>query len=149
MSYWFELGYAGLFFASFLAATIVPFSSDAVVVSMVAGGYDPFWSITIATIGNTLGGLSSYGLGWIGKWDWIEKYLRIKKEKLEKMQVRISKYTGLAAFLTWLPIVGDVIAVALGLLKINVYKVTIFMTAGKLARYIVIVYLWDMLWKYN
>lgn len=144
MSYWFELGYAGLFFASFLAATIVPFSSDAVVVGMVTGGYDAFWSITIATIGNTLGGMSSYGFGYIGKWDWIEKYLRIKKERLERMQLRIKKYTGLAAFLTWLPIVGDIIAVALGLLKINVYKVTIFMTAGKLARYIAIVYLWDI-----
>ena len=144
MSYLFELGYAGLFFASFLAATIVPFSSDAIVVGMVAGGYDAFWTITIATIGNTLGGLSSYGLGYLGKWDWIEKYLKIKKEKLEKMQIRIKKYTGLAAFLTWLPIVGDVIAVALGLLKINVYKVTIFMTVGKLARYIAIVYLWDI-----
>jgi len=59
------------------------------------------------------------------------------------MRERIKKYTAIAAFLTWLPIVGDIIAVALGLLKINVYKVTLFMTLGKLARYVVIVYLWD------
>ena len=140
----FEVGYVGLFFASFLAATIIPFSSDAIVVTMVALGYDAFQTIAIATIGNTLGGVSSYGLGWLGKWDWIEKYLKIKKEKIEKMRQRIQKYTGLAAFLTWLPFIGDVIAVTLGFLKINFFKVAIFMTTGKLARYIVIVYLWDI-----
>jgi len=140
----FEVGYVGLFFASFLAATIIPFSSDAIVVTMVALDYDAFQTIAIATIGNTLGGLSSYGLGWLGKWDWIEKYLKIKKEKIEKMRQRIQKYTGLAAFLTWLPFIGDVIAVTLGFLKINFFKVAIFMTTGKLARYIVIIYLWDI-----
>lgn len=139
------VGFSALFFASFLAATIVPFSSDAVVVSMVANGYDPVWTIIIATFGNTLGGMSSYGLGWLGKWDWIEKYLRIKREKIEKMRLRVGKYTGIAAFLTWLPIIGDIIAVTLGILRINVWRVFLFMTAGKLARYIVIVYLWDRL----
>lgn len=145
MSFLFDLGYLGLFFASFLAATIVPFSSDSIVVVMVATGYNSFLTILIATVGNTLGGLSSYAIGWFGKWDWIEKYLKIKREKLEKMQIRIKKYTAIAAFLTWLPIIGDIIAVALGLLKINVYKVTLFMTIGKLARYIAIVYLWDVI----
>ncbi len=145
MSYLFELGYLGLFLASFLAATVVPFSSDTIVVAMVATGYNSFLTILIATIGNTIGGLSSYAIGWFGKWDWIEKYLKIKREKLEKMQIRIKKYTALAAFLTWLPIIGDIIAVALGLLKINVYKVTVYMTIGKLARYVAIVYLWDII----
>ncbi len=139
------IGYSGLFLASFLAATIIPFSSDALVVTMVASGFDPFWTITIATIGNTLGGMSSYGVGWLGKWEWIEKYFRIPKPKIEKIRERVRKYTGLAAFLTWLPGVGDAIAVTLGLLKINTWRVLIFMTAGKLARYIVLVYLWDLI----
>ncbi|PIV58730.1 MAG: hypothetical protein COS14_08000 [Bacteroidetes bacterium CG02_land_8_20_14_3_00_31_25] len=143
MSYFFDLGYFGIFLASFLAATVIPFSSDTVVVAMVAYGYNSTLTILIATLGNTLGGMSSYALGWLGKWEWIEKYLKIKREKIEKMRERIKKYTAIAAFLTWLPIVGDIIAVALGLLKINVYKVTLFMTLGKLARYVVIVYLWD------
>ena len=137
-------GYAGLFLASFLAATIVPFSSDAIVVAMVSNDFDPFWTITIATIGNTLGGMSSYGLGWLGKWEWIEKYMRIKLSSIEKMRIKVRKITGLAAFLTWLPIIGDLIAVTLGVLKINGWKVLLFMAAGKLARYIVIVYVWDI-----
>lgn len=141
---WLEVGYTGLFFASFLAATIIPLSSDALVVVMSVSGFDPFWTITIATVGNTLGGISSYGVGRLGKWDWIEKYFRIPKTKIEKMRDRVRKYTGLAAFLTWLPGIGDVIAVTLGLLKINVLWVTLFMTLGKLARYIVLVYLWNL-----
>lgn len=142
LSDWFEVGYAGLFFACFLAATIIPFSSDALVVVMAASGYDPFLTITIATIGNTLGGLSSYGVGRLGRWDLIEKYFRIPKTKIEKMRDRVRKFTGLAAFLTWLPAIGDAIAVTLGLLKINIWRVILFMTLGKLARYIVLVYLW-------
>ena len=74
----------------------------------------------------------------------IEKYFKIPKTKIEKMRDRVRKYTGLAAFLTWLPGIGDAIAVTLGLLKINILRVSFFMTLGKLARYVALVYMWDL-----
>ena len=78
-----ELGYLGLFIASFLAATVVPFSSEVVFSALVFGGLDPWICVIVASLGNWLGGMSSYFLGRLGKMEWIEKYLRVKREKIE------------------------------------------------------------------
>lgn len=134
-----------MFIASFLAATVIPFSSDAVVITMVAFGFNPLTTILVATAGNTLGGMSGYFIGRLGKWEWIEKYLRIRKEKIKRMQGRIKKFAGITAFFTWLPAVGDIIAITLGVLRINVWFVVVFMLIGKLSRYVFIVYLWDLI----
>lgn len=137
----FEYGYAGLFIASFVAATIIPLSSEALLGLMIYNGYNIPLSITVATIGNSLGGMTSYYLGYLGKWEWLEKYFRIKKEKIAAFQKKIYKRGGIAAFFTWLPFVGDLIAVSLGVLRCNVWMVAVFMFAGKLARYLVWAYL--------
>ncbi len=133
----FESGYLALFLASFLAATVVPFSSEALLSGMLAGGYDLYWCLGLATLGNWLGGMSSYGLGWLGKTEWIEKYLRIKHEQIEKTKRKIAGKEMWIAFFCWLPGVGDVIAVLLGLLKVNTWYVAIGMFVGKLLRYVV------------
>ncbi len=136
-----ELGYVGLFIISFLAATIIPFSSEGLLAIFVASGL-PLWpSILIATLGNTLGGVSTYYLGYIAKWKWITKYLKVSEVKADKTKLQIQKYGVPIAFFTWLPIVGDLIALALGLVKANFAKVLLFMFTGKLARYIVIGYI--------
>lgn len=133
----FESGYFALFLASFLAATVVPFSSEALLSGMLAGGYDLYWCLGLATMGNWLGGMSSYGLGWLGKTGWIEKYLRIKNEQIVKTQERIKGKELWISFFCWLPGIGDVIAVLLGLLKVNVWYASIGMLIGKMLRYIV------------
>ena len=73
-------GYLGLFIASFLAATVVPFSSELVFTALVLGGLDPWICVLVATAGNWLGGLTCYWLGSLGKLEWIEKWFRIKKK---------------------------------------------------------------------
>ncbi|MCP4214907.1 MAG: DedA family protein, partial [bacterium] len=77
-----DYGYLGLFAGSFLAATIVPFSSEALLSAMIYMGYDVTVCVTVASIGNWLGGMSSYFLGYLGKLEWIEKYLKVKKASL-------------------------------------------------------------------
>ena len=60
-----ELGYLGLFIASFLAATVVPFSSEVIFSAMVFGGFDEWTCVLIATVGNWLGGMTCYYLGLV------------------------------------------------------------------------------------
>lgn len=136
-----ELGYFGLFIAAFLAATVLPFSSEVVFSALVIAGMDMWWCIIWATLGNWLGGLSCYYLGYLGKIEWIEKYLKIKKEKIEKLQIWLQGKGGLMAFFVFLPGIGDVIAVALGFLRANVALVAISMFLGKFIRYIVWIYI--------
>ena len=132
-----EWGYLGLFIASFLGATIIPFSSELVLSLLIIKGYDFNLSLLVATTGNWLGGLSSYFLGRLGKWSTLEKYFRLKKEKIAKFKTNIDKWGSLLAFFCWLPIIGDPIAVGLGFFRINYLLVALWMFMGKLIRYIV------------
>jgi membrane protein YqaA with SNARE-associated domain len=132
-----EWGYLGLFIASFLGATIIPFSSELVFSLLIIKGYDFNLSLLVATTGNWLGGLSSYFLGRLGKWSTLEKYFRLKKEKIVKFKTNIDKWGSLLAFFCWLPIIGDPIAVGLGFFRTNFLLVALWMFIGKLIRYIV------------
>lgn len=129
-----------LFLQSFLAATIVPFSSEVVLTGMILEDYNALYCLVFATMGNWLGGMSSYLLGYLGKIEWIEKYLRVKHEKLLLWEKKITKYGSYFAILCWLPFIGDVIAIALGSFKVKALPASIYMLIGKALRYIVIVY---------
>lgn len=126
----------GLFLASFLAATVVPFSSEAILTLLIINGTDPWSAVLVATAGNWIGGMSSFAIGYLGKWEWIEKYLRVKRETIEKWHNRLYRKGAIFAFLSWVPFVGDVFAVGLGLLRSNVVVTAIAMLAGKFTRYI-------------
>ncbi|MDO9153849.1 MAG: YqaA family protein [Paludibacter sp.] len=135
-----ELGYLGLFIAAFLAATVVPFSSEVVFSALVYNGLDPWKAVFVATAGNWLGGMSCYYLGRLGKIEWIEKYLKIKKEKLDKFFAKFHKYGDWFAFFSFLPGIGDGIAVASGFFRCNFWIVAISMLLGKFVRYIIWMY---------
>ena len=126
-----------LLLSSFLAATFVPFSSELHFAAIVEK--DNLWlAVFVATTGNTLGGMFTYLLGWLAKWNWIEKYCRVKHHKIQNFQEVIQKYGGWMGLLTWMPIVGDVIAVGLGIFRLNPTTVLIAMALGKGTRYLVI-----------
>ena len=131
-----EWGLIGLFISSFLAATILPLSSEIVLSILIANNYDLTTCLILATIGNWLGGMSSYGLGWLAKWRFIEKYFRIKIETIKNFKDKIDKWGSVIAFFCWLPIIGDPLAVGLGFFKTNVVLVSIWMFIGKMIRYI-------------
>ena len=131
-----QLGLFGLFLGCMLSATVVPFASEALLAGALLMGYGK-WAVTlVASLGNTTGGMISYLMGWLCKWEWLEKYFRVKREKLERMRDRVSKYGAWAALLTWLPFVGDLIAIAMGLMRVNPWWTLLLMFIGKLARYL-------------
>ena len=132
-----NLGYVGLFIASFLAATIVPVSSEIVLSALIALKFDVWTCIIVATLGNFLGGITTYGLGYLGKWKWIEKWFKKSKEDIEKFQHKIKKIGIIAAAFTWLPIIGDLIALALGFLRFKPTPVFIMMLIGRFGRFVI------------
>ncbi|MBF6597633.1 MAG: DedA family protein [Fermentimonas sp.] len=135
-----EYGYWGLLVASFLAATILPFSSEVVFAALIAAGLD-IWSLIIfATIGNSLGGASCYYLGRLGKIEWLKKWFRISEDNITKTTNRLQGKGSLMGFFGFLPAVGDIILVALGFMRANETLVMISMVIGKFARYFVIGY---------
>ena len=139
-----EYGYIGLFIGSFLAATIFPFSSDVLLVAMLVAGGDVVTTVIVATAGNWLGGLTSYWLGWLGKLEWLERWLRVKHETIERHRTRVERWGAALALMTWLPFVGDVFAVVLGFYKAKFLPSALWMLVGKGGRFIV----WALLYVY-
>jgi membrane protein YqaA with SNARE-associated domain len=133
-----KLGYLGLFLSSFLASTVVPLSSDIILSALIALNFDVWTCIIVATVGNFLGGLTTYGLGYLGKWKWIEKYFKKSKEDIEKFQHKVQRVGIIAAAFAWLPFIGDLIALALGFLRFKPVPVFIMMLIGRFCRFMVV-----------
>ena len=133
-----EYGYWGLFLASFLAATILPFSSEVVFAALIAAGLD-LWSLIIfATIGNSLGGVSCYYLDRLGKIEWLKRWFGISEDKINKTINKLQGKGAFMGFFGFLPAVGDAILVALGYMRANATIVLLSMTVGKFAIYVII-----------
>ena len=140
MEFLLSYGYMGMLVAAFLAASILPFSSEAVMVGLQAAGLDPIFLVVYGTIGNVLGSMFNYTIGRLGKMEWIEKYLHVKKEDLDKAHRFMAGRGAWMGLLSVIPVVGDVITVALGLMRANVVIVVISVTISKLLRYVLLVY---------
>ena len=138
-----DLGYFGLFLGSFLAATVVPFSADVLLVGMLIAGGDMWIVVAVATLGNFIGGLTSYGIGRAGRWEWIEK-LGVSRESLERQRSRVDRFGAPIALLSWVPFVGDVFAVALGFYRVRFVPMAVYMFIGKCARFV----MWAVMYYY-
>jgi membrane protein YqaA with SNARE-associated domain len=133
-----EYGYWGLLLASFLAATILPFSSEVVFAALIAAGLDIWSLILFATIGNSLGGATCFYLGKLGKIEWLNRWFKISEEKIIKTSNILKGKGSIMGFLGFMPAIGDVILVALGYMRANTTLVLISMTIGKFARYLIL-----------
>jgi membrane protein YqaA with SNARE-associated domain len=142
-----EWGYIGLFLAAFLAATVLPFGSEVVFAGLIYAGCEPWTCVAVATAGNTLGGMTSYWIGRLGKTEWMEKYLKIKKEKVERFENRMRNRGDWLAFFSFAPGIGDVIVVACGYFHCHFLRTSLFMAAGKFSRYLVLMYVQGLIFK--
>lgn len=131
-----DWGYVGLFISALLAGSIIPFSSELVMVALVKVGLSPALCVLAATLGNTAGGMTCYYMGRLGRVDWIERYFKVKKEKIDRMQRFLQGKGALMGFFAFLPFVGEAIAIALGFMRSNVVLTTLSMFVGKLVRYL-------------
>ena len=136
-----QWGYLGLFLGSFLAGSIVPFSSEALVIACVGPLHmSPVTSLFVALAGNVSGGMTCYYIGRLGKIEWIEKYARVSEEKLNRALNFMKNRGAWMGFFAFIPILGTAISVALGYVRSNVWIVFITMTIGKLLRYAAIIW---------
>ena len=137
-----ELGYFGLFLVCFLSATILPLASEAVLLAFLAYSFDPITCLVIATIGNTLGGMTNYFLGMLGKTKTLKKLINNEKQ-FEKITSRINKFGVWLGLITWLPIIGDPLTIFLGYFRVKFIPLFLLAFLGKGLRYYVIIFLWN------
>ena len=138
-------GLWGLFVGTFLAATVIPFSADVLYITALQRTSAPWACLAVAVAGNWLGNLTTFGLGWMGRWDWIERLFKIDREKLEKQKVYIDKYGIWLALISWVPFVGDLFSIALGFYKTNPWLTAFLFLVGRTLRFLV----WTLLLSVN
>ena len=135
-----QYGYWGMLLAAFLAGSFFPFSSEAVMIGQMATGLDPWLLMIYGTIGKVLGSIVNYGVGRMGKMEWIEKYLHVKKDALDKAHRFLAGRGAWMGFFAFLPVLGSAITIALGLMRSNIVITFIAITLGKIFRYIILIY---------
>jgi membrane protein YqaA with SNARE-associated domain len=123
-----ESGFVALFFASFIAATVLPGGSELVLIAVIHRHPEALLSaVAVATVGNTLGGLTSY---WVGR--------LIPNRVHHKSIIYLHKYGYWALLFSWVPLFGDALSVAAGWLRLNPWISLAALAVGKLFRYIVV-----------
>ena len=141
MEYFTELGYIGLFLSAFLAATILPLSSEVVLSALLISHGSPVTLVIIATIGNVLGALTNYALGYWASLGILKRWLKLSEKELLNAEQRFQKYGIVSLLFAWVPFIGDPLTVIAGVLRIPLLWFIVLVTIGKLLRYIVISYL--------
>lgn len=133
-------GYWGMLLAAFLAGSFIPFSSEAVMLGLLAAGLEPTPLIVYGTIGNVLGSMFNYGVGHLGRLDWIERYLHVSRESLDKATRFMGGHGAWMGFFAFLPLLGSAITIVLGLMRANLVVSFVSITIGKALRYLILVY---------
>lgn len=135
-----QYSYWGMFLAAFLAGSIIPFSSETVMLALWALGFDPLQLIIFGSIGNVLGSMFNYGFGRMGKLSWLERWFHIKQENMEKAERFMGGHGAFMGFFCFIPILGSAIAVVLGLTRANIFISVFSIALGKVLRYVILIY---------
>ena len=133
-------GFWGMFIAAFVAGSVFPWSSEAIMLGLMAAGLDPVGLVVYGSAGNVLGSMFNYWVGHLGRLDWIERYLHVKKENLDKARRNKKEKGAKIGFFAFLPIIGSAITILLGLMRANLFITVLSITLGKVIRYSLLVY---------
>ncbi|ODU49376.1 MAG: hypothetical protein ABS92_05995 [Thiobacillus sp. SCN 63-374] len=129
-----------LFGSALLSSTLFPGGSEALLLYRLHQGADPFVSVAVATAGNVLGSLITYGMGRFGR-----RAVQRGSEKTERRMARAERwflrYGRPSLLLAWLPLIGDPLCLVAGVLRVGVGSFLLLVTLGKLARYAALAWL--------
>jgi membrane protein YqaA with SNARE-associated domain len=135
-----DWGLPALLVVSFLAATVLPIASEWLLVALVANQVNPSAAVGVATLGNTLGAITSWALGiWGGQYI-AQRWLGIDGAAQERAERWYNRWGSWSLLMAWAPIVGDPLCFIGGCLKIPLWRFTLLVAAGKAARYAVLAY---------
>lgn len=130
-----DYGYWGMGVLSFLSGTVVPITSEVLLVFFLNLGLSAIGLTLVATLGNSLGGFSCFMLGYLTNKDTVQKFFKIPDKRMKRADLMIQKYGYWTAAISFVPLIGETLLVALGVMRVNRFKVIAVMTVGKFLRY--------------
>lgn len=135
-----DYGISGLFIAAFLAATILPLSSEAVLFYLLSQGMPATNLLVAASLGNLAGAVLNYYLGRKGHHLILQKLFRMDRQEVGRAEERFRKYGTPALLLSWVPVIGDPLTVVAGIFRVRFSSFLLLVGLGKTARYAVIIF---------
>lgn len=140
--YFITWGVLGLFCGTFLSATLLPLPSEALVIGFYELN-ESFWLIlTVATLGNFLGGLTNYWIGYKSNSEKLKKRFKLNEAKLAKWKARLDKWGIYLGLISWMPFIGDPMVAVLGFFKVKFMPLAAMMLVGKFGRYFVLLWIY-------
>ena len=136
------MDYILLFCSAFLAATILPFYSEAFLLLLLSDGSDPMLLLVVATVGNTLGGVVNWYLGLFLLHFQQRRWFYFTPQQIERGQHWFNRYGKWSLLFAWLPIVGDVLTLIAGVMRVPLSLFVALVGIGKAARYVVVYLIW-------
>ena len=134
--------YLSLFSISFLAATVLPFSSELTLAGLIStSNYDNLLLLVVASFGNVLGSVFNWSLGFYSRNLSTKKWFPFKETQIERSSKWFSKFGKWSLLFVWLPIVGDPLTFVAGLLRVRFLDFIILVAIGKVSRYLIVFYL--------
>ena len=133
-------GLWGLFLSALISSTLFPGGSEVILAILSYKNVYPQWQLlTVATLGNTLGAMSTWGIGRLIALRYDSGY--VFDPRKQAAIERVKKWGAPLLLLSWLPILGDPLCLAAGWVRLNVLVCLLFIACGKVLRYYVIFYL--------
>ena len=134
--------YLSLFAISFLAATILPFSSELTLAGLIAtSDYDNLLLLIVASFGNILGSVLNWALGSYSRYLAIKKWFPFKETQIERSSKWFRKFGKWSLLFAWVPVVGDPLTLVAGILRVKFIDFIILVAIGKVSRYLIVFYL--------
>lgn len=131
-----EYGYWGMGILAFLSGSVVPITSEVLLVFFLGIGMNAIGVTLAATIGNTLGGITCYMMGYLTSKQRVQSFFKIPDRRMKRADLMIQKYGYWTAGISFVPVIGEVLLLALGVLRVNRFKVFTVMALGKFVRYL-------------
>lgn len=128
-------GLPALFIVSFLASTILPLGSEWLLVTLLLQGSDPYTTVSIATLGNSLGATTNYIIGYYASHWLSEKILPKDHKRQQQAQYWFNRYGSWSLLFSWLPVLGDPLCIVSGMMKTPPIRFIVLVTTGKALRY--------------
>lgn len=134
-SFFLDHGLPALFLLSLLAATLLPMGSEWLLVTLILQGLPVTQVVAVATLGNVLGAFVTYGIGIWGSGFFMEKILRVDEKQSARAIELYQRYGTISLLFAWLPIIGDPLCLAAGILRLQPLLFLVLVSIGKLGRY--------------
>jgi membrane protein YqaA with SNARE-associated domain len=130
----------GMLISAFLAGSVLPFSSEMVMLGLLTTGVSAHELLVWGSVGNIAGSMLNFYIGRLGKREWIHTYLHVKEEKLLRAEHFVERYGAGIGFFAFIPILGSAITVALGYMRANPVFTLTAIAIGKVLRYLILIY---------